>query len=252
MHTSIAAEVPGSDTLVIFIHGFLGSPDQFRRYIAALNEHGASCLALLLPGHGCSAREFARHGTAEWETAVLQAVEANKGKFTRIYLAGHSMGGLLALNACVKLGNAFSGLILLSTPWKVTFFSPRSIFQRLLLACYGRKNEIKTAYKSAQSVSGNYLALLLHMPRPGLEFFRVIRRAKQICSGVQVPVLLIHSKNDETVSFSSARLLKQSLAGAEAVPITLQSSWHTYYTAEEADIIQRAILSFVEPGPVLL
>ena len=44
-----------TDTIVIFIHGFLGSPHQFIDLADFVSHMGYACGALLLPGHGGTA-----------------------------------------------------------------------------------------------------------------------------------------------------------------------------------------------------
>ncbi|MDR0839413.1 MAG: hypothetical protein LBN99_07195, partial [Oscillospiraceae bacterium] len=68
MHTPVFTE--RGDPLVIFIHGFMGSPDQFADMADAVVSRGGSALSVLLPGHGGDSREFARCGADAWEAHV--------------------------------------------------------------------------------------------------------------------------------------------------------------------------------------
>ena len=51
-HRPYYREREGADTIVIFIHGFFGSPSQFWELSAIAWEKGYSIASLLLPGHG--------------------------------------------------------------------------------------------------------------------------------------------------------------------------------------------------------
>ena len=59
-----------TDTIVIFIHGFLGSPHQFISLADFVYHMGYACAALLLPGHGGTAKDFAHSSQQQWTEQV--------------------------------------------------------------------------------------------------------------------------------------------------------------------------------------
>ncbi|MDR3277213.1 MAG: alpha/beta fold hydrolase [Oscillospiraceae bacterium] len=244
MHTPKYRE-QASDMLVVFIHGFIGSPAQFDDLADAVYQNGASVLSLLLPGHGGAARDFAAHGYADWEAHVQSELEKYAGQYEKIYLAGHSMGCLLALNVCAAAKYKLAGLFLTFTPLKINYLNPRALFTRLRFLTYGRGHPVKSAYYNALSITAPSFWHYLYYVKPSIEFLRLAAKTKRILRDVTAPVVSIHSKRDETVAFSSARAVYDGLINAEKQRIILQKSLHAYYTEDEREIIRDALLKLI-------
>ena len=74
-HQPFSCELEGATTAVIFIHGILEGPYQFHGLAEKILDQGMSSFGILLPGHGGSAREFAKsHRTL---TARLKRFQRN-------------------------------------------------------------------------------------------------------------------------------------------------------------------------------
>ena len=52
--------VKNTNTIVIFIHGIVEGPAQFKDLMKLTIQHGYSAVSLLLPGHGGTGKDFAR------------------------------------------------------------------------------------------------------------------------------------------------------------------------------------------------
>ncbi len=244
LHTPQYRQHDTADKLVIFIHGFMGSPDQFDSLQEAVFNEGISCKSVLLPGHGGSTAAFIKSGAADWEQHVQNEIERVRERYSQIYLVGHSMGGLLALNASLQKENKIAGVFLLATPLKVNF-SLKAAWARIRLLAYAKDHETKAAYLKAKSVSLNnplYYPLLL---KPSLQFYAVAHKARKNLPQVSVPVRMIHSKRDETVSANSGRLLLEGLTAAKTDAVALEQSWHAYYPENEQAVIRRKLIDFI-------
>ena len=119
-----------TDTIVIFIHGFLGSPHQFISLADFVYHMGYACAALLLPGHGGTAKDFAHSSQQQWTEQVHKEVHRYAELYPNVYLMGHSMGGLLAINESICSKANVKGLILLNTAIKIGLKSRSSLYSR--------------------------------------------------------------------------------------------------------------------------
>ena len=95
---------------VIFVHGAGNDHTVWHgpsRYFA---YHGRTVLALDLPGHGRSGGKALPtiEGMASWLVRAIDAIGIE-----RVAIAGHSMGGLIALAAAAALGERVSSLAML-------------------------------------------------------------------------------------------------------------------------------------------
>ena len=108
-----------SNTMVIFVHGILEGPKQFRKFTEVVYNKGFSYSAILLDGHGGSGKKFANSSMKKWINSVEKEILKYKDKYENIILVGHSMGGLLSILLSLKYKNKVKSLILISTPLKV-------------------------------------------------------------------------------------------------------------------------------------
>ena len=86
-----------SNTMVIFVHGILEGPKQFRKFTEVVYNKGFSYSAILLDGHGGSGKKFANSSMKKWINSVEKEILKYKDKYENIILVGHSMGGLLSI-----------------------------------------------------------------------------------------------------------------------------------------------------------
>lgn len=118
-----AHAVQGARAAVVVVHGYGEHAGRYLELVRRLGDAGLSCYLADLRGHGLS--EGARgHATgfddylSDLERVVAMAREASD----RVFLLGHSMGGLLVLRLLLRDG-AFEGAIL-SAPYLRLGFSP--------------------------------------------------------------------------------------------------------------------------------
>ncbi len=102
-----------STSKVVFVHGSGDSAACWQRQVAFLGT--ARALALDLPGHGTRARESAlpEMSVREYALDVRQQIQA--AGLMRPIVAGHSLGGAIALQYALDWGDELAGLILIGT-----------------------------------------------------------------------------------------------------------------------------------------
>lgn len=89
----------GSETGILLIHGFTGTPSELRPMGRYLEKQGYTVYAPLLPGHGTSPEEMECTSWKDWWACVFNAYDRLRlqGKVRQIVAVGLSMGGALAL-----------------------------------------------------------------------------------------------------------------------------------------------------------
>ena len=95
---------------ILFLHGFMGSSEDWRDVVAALDER-FYCVAPDLPGHGASLglppEYYTMGGTTRALLVLLDALDVE-----RAALAGYSMGGRLVLYLALRHPDRCAGLFL--------------------------------------------------------------------------------------------------------------------------------------------
>ena len=245
MHIPTYKKHDGGDCAVMFIHGFMGGPSQFADLEAAVYEIGCSCVSVLLPGHGGGVDQFVKFGVSHWQGHVQEEIDKIKGDYRQIFLVGHSMGGLLALNASLVKENQIAAVMLLSTPLKINLFNPRMLWAKLRLLAFPKSHEIKAAYVKSNSLTAAKFFVYPLFVKAFINFYRLVGRTRARLSEVFVPVYMFHSKNDETTSYRSVALLCAGLCNTETTVFSLDKSWHAFYCAEEREIIKEQLIQMI-------
>ena len=245
LHEPYAYECGDTDTIIIFIHGFIGSPHSFRYLAEAVREAGYAYSAILLPGHGKNALHFAASNLVKWESHLQAEIEKYRTRYKNIILVGHSMGGLLGLNAVLDPANPICAAILIASPLFVKP-APRAVLNSLRahLIRLGGENDRIRSYRDNCSVRNWSIISYPLWIRPLASLRRLMRSVKRNMKDCKLPVLLIYSRRDELVRMRSAGRFVSGLQG-ETRLVELTESWHMYYTPAERQIIEREIVSFV-------
>lgn len=234
----------GNADAVIFVHGICGSPVQFRPMAEFMFNAGYDCKALLLPGHGSDASAFCRTPYGAWKNHITQSINATAKQYSRVFLVGHSLGGLLCLDYAST--HSVSGLVLINTPLAFKF-SPIQITlcMRVLLSRQEKDNELLSAYRQSTGIDWRckwYEYALL--PGQFVNLLRQMRGTGKVLNDVNTPTRIVQSGKDESVRLKSARVLQAGLPGVRGEVLWLENSYHGYFPKEENRILLDAILCF--------
>jgi pimeloyl-ACP methyl ester carboxylesterase len=102
-------QINGDDGTFVYLHGFGGCLKHWQdvaRRISSCHPDTAHLL-IELPGHGSSGGQFASQKLLH---RLLECLQQNLPEAGRIYLVGHSLGGLLALQLIHFLAPRLAGL----------------------------------------------------------------------------------------------------------------------------------------------
>lgn len=229
-HKTYIRDVKGAKTAVLFIHGFLGSPEHFEKFISVLPEDVA-VYNFLLKGHGGSVRDFAKASMKEWKKQVDDTLKQIFEKYRYVIIVGHSMGTLFAVEAANRYKNKVKQLFLLQTPLKIAVKPNAAINTLKSLFNLFPEDEIAKAYKNAHSVKLNlrlweYIGWI---PRY-LELFEEAKKARDEFSKLNTPCIIFQSAKDELVSIKSVKYIPQK----DGIELNvLKNSAHFIYDEKE-------------------
>jgi len=226
---------------VALIHGFTGVPSHFRPLAGKLNEAGYTVTVPRLAGHGTSPEDLATTTASDWIASAEAAVDRLAGH-DRVHLVGISMGGLIAMVLAGRVGAA--SVTIINSPLivrnKTLYAAPlsRPFIKKVEWPepDFGHLDEEMRPYWLPYSgfytkSAGGLLAILL--------------RASWAARGLDVPSLIIQSRNDESVSPRSARIWRR-LLGGDSQLIWLENSLHNALLDKERDQIAAAVLARLE------
>ncbi|CAL9546948.1 Thermostable monoacylglycerol lipase [Streptomyces sp. enrichment culture] len=238
----------GGEAGVLLCHGFTGSPQSLRPWAQYLAARGLTVTLPLLPGHGTRWEDMQLTGWQDWYAEVDRELNALRERCARVFVAGLSMGGALALRLAAKHGDAVAGVMVVNPANKVHGLSAYA----LPLA--------RHLVRTTKGVAGD-------IARPGgteLGYDRVPLRAAhslraflRLVDGglpqVTQPLLLLRSPQDHVVPpADSARILGR-VSSTDVTEVLLEQSYHVATLDHDAERIFEESAAFIgrlAPGAV--
>ncbi len=229
-HKEYKRIIPNSDVAILFIHGIVGTPNHFSRFVS-LVPRAVSVHNLLLDGHGKSAKDFAKTSMKKWEEQVSAAIEDLSVGHKKIFVVAHSMGTLFAIEQSVK-NPKISELFLLAVPLRLSV--KFKMISNALKVYFDRIHPNDYEALAAKQCYGitkdrNLFHYIGWIPRY-LELFTKIRHTRKILEQLKTECMAYQSINDEIVSKRSIECLNSNphIAVSE-----LSTSGHYFY--DESD-----------------
>lgn len=223
-------DIPGGDTVVLFIHGIIGSPKYFDFFISELPPKYA-VHNILLDGHGKNVQDFANTSMEKWKKQVYNTVQQLAEEYKNIVIVAHSMGTLFAIDMSVKFSQV-KMIFLLNSPLKVYVKASDTINVFKGGLKLDSPNDMRTkSMKKVCSIalSNEVWRYLGWIPRYS-ELFKEIRFTRGIVGQVKVPCYVFQSKNDELVSSKSVDFIKENTNFNLTV---LENSTHFSYSESD-------------------
>lgn len=238
--------LPGSrDTGVLLVHGYTGSPAEMRLLGNYLHDRGGyTVLGVRLAGHGTTVEELEQTVWQEWYKAVEEGVWELHKICRHIYLAGQSMGGLLAIKAAAELP-CIEKLALLATP--IFLQDKRIPFIKILRFFIPRIHTGQQSYNVPQEYMQGYP----EMPtKPVISLLELIKLCKQeYLKKIKAPTLIVQGKADHTVAPRSADYIYEQLTvvpDSQKEILWLPESRHVVTLDDARETVYETCLEFFE------
>lgn len=243
-HQEYIRIVDNAKTVVLCIHGIVGSPNHFKSIVPVLPPDW-SVYCIMLDGHGKKVEDFSETSMQKWKQQVADTCHMLCREYENVILIAHSMGTLLSLNESLKHSDKIRKMILLAVPLKVYVHpSLMSSSMRLVFDRISDDDVIDIATRDACGVEPDkhiwkYLGWI---PR-FLELLELIRDTRKVIPQISVPTYVFQSRNDELVLYSA----KEYLQGNDSIKVqTLENSGHFYYNPEDEAFLHEQIRKILD------
>lgn len=231
----------GRDVGVLLCHGFTGTPQSMRPWARRLADDGLTVRVPRLPGHGTTWQEMNLTRWPDWLAAVDAALDELTSRCRSVVVGGLSMGGALAATLAATRPADVAGLMLVNPA--VAADDPKlrllPVLHRVVPSLAAIGNDVakpgvtelayrRTPLRALHSFVGSFDAIVHELPR------------------VTQPILLLRSRTDHVVPARSSGLLLSRVSSRDVTEIVLENSFHVATLDHDADVIEKASLSFVE------
>lgn len=232
---------PNRSDVVLFLHGWTGTPAQLRPVAEEVGGAGYGVVAPLHAGHGTDIADIVTVGWRDWVAGAGAAADAIVASGRRLHLAGLSMGGLIA----ILLAAVFdpTSLTTINAPYRVRrptlYLSPltrgsgrvRTEPDRAFAPGFATHHDI--GYRGTPVGSG-------------ADLLDLIRAARRALPRISVPALVVQSRLDRTVRPSSGRRIHEGLASPTKRLLWLERSGHMATLDVERDVLAREMVRHLD------
>ena len=216
---------PGNKIGCLLTHGFTGSPVEMRWLGEYLAEQGFTVLGVRLAGHATNPDDMIRTRYQDWMHSVEDGYHLLRGITDQVVLVGLSMGGVLSLLMATKLNVA--GVIAMSAPYKLD--DPRIQYAKAASRTVkfipkgddepGSGWFDKDAWRGQVSYPENPV-------RSVAELDALMAEMRAALPTLNVPTLLVHSRNDTYVPQDSMDNIYAALTLTDKEKMWVTQSGH--------------------------
>lgn len=268
----------GGPAGVLLIHGLTGTPAEMRFVGKGLNRAGFTVYGMQLAGHCGSEADLLKTGWRDWTHSVREGADRLRREVDHLFVAGLSMGAVLALELAIERPQWVDGLGLYGSTffydgWTIPRVARLSFLLPLVCGVglfkhrnfmesfpYGIKDErVRLRVAGAMLGGQSEAAGLPGNPWPSLaEFHKLAWHVRPRLQEVRAPCLIMHAADDDIASVRNARLIERRVTGPTET-VLLNDSYHMITVdgerdkviARSADFFTRmlASTSLHVPGP---
>ncbi|MEO8419038.1 MAG: alpha/beta fold hydrolase [Methylophilaceae bacterium] len=251
---------------VLMVHGLTGTPAEMKHFGKVIARKGLTVACPELAGHCASIQALKATNWRDWYRSVAAAFSALSQECDQVFVAGLSMGALLALLLAAEQGTRVSGIILLSTTFFYDGWNVPKLKRKLLLplviysplkhflhweetAPYGIKCERTRAMVAAvlSNKDARTADKIGYFKTPAtviLESVRLMTATRGCLAQVLSPTLIVHSTEDDMASLKNVRFVKEKIAANHVETFLVDDTYHVLTLDKRKDDIARRVAEF--------
>lgn len=251
---------------VLLVHGLTGTPAEMKHFGRMLSRKGLTVACPELAGHCASIEALQATKWKDWYQSVENAFDALRSEYEQVFIAGLSMGALLALLVAAKKKSEVAGVILLSSTffydgWNVPKFKQKFLLPIVLYtplkyflhweetAPYGIKCERTRALVAAilDNKDAQTADKIGYFKTPAtviLESVRLIKAAQKCLPNVTSPALIVHSTEDDMASLENAYYVEKNIASEHIETMYVDDTYHVLTLDKRKDDIAKRVVGF--------
>lgn len=254
------------EVAILLVHGLTGTPAEMKHYGKQLARKGFTVVCPVLAGHCDSVATLSKTRWTEWLASVEAVFLALRTQHSQVFISGLSMGALMALMIAARHPGAVAGVVLLSVTffydgWNIPAFKQRFLLPLVLYsplryfmqweetAPYGIKCERTRAMVAAvlENKDAQAAEKIGTFKTPATVIYqsvKLIHAARQCLSQITVPLLIVHSTEDDMASLKNAYLVERMVASKRVETFYIGDTYHVVTLDKRKDDIAKRSAEF--------
>lgn len=222
---------------VLIIHGFAGGTydeEDLANYLELNREFDV--YQFTLPGHN---RNLSKSNYKQWIDSSEKQIEwLIKNGYKRIYLVGHSMGGVIATYIASKYKEVK----------KLILAAPAFQYLSVVKENLNIKKSLQLTPKVVKTYGGNeIIARFLKLnPSAIRQFMNLVKYYYDYPQKVNCPVLIIQGKNDDLVPLSSSKYVYDSVKSKTKKLVLVDGLTHDVFRSNRNSEIYNIVQEFMK------
>ena len=255
-------KIPPGSAGVLLIHGLTGTPNELRFVARGFKAAGFEAECVRLAGHCGTEADLLATGWKDWFASVEEAAGSLRKKVKYLFVAGLSMGSVLAMKYAIEHPDKVDGLGLYGTtffydgwsiPWHgrhLTFLFPLVIGlgfgrrKRFMEAYpFGIKNErLRQAITNKMFSGDSEAAGLPGNPWPSLEqFYRLSVNVQKNLHHIHAPAIAVHAREDDVATLANVHIIERRFSGPVETVVLADSYHMVTVDQEKSTLVERSV-----------
>jgi carboxylesterase len=227
--------IEGNDIGVVLLHGFTATTAEVRLLADYLSGFGYTLAAPILPGHGTQPAELNKTSWLDWYAAAEAAYLELRGKCTKVFVCGESMGALLALLVASRYPQV-DGVIAVAPALQIRGIGLSRIMQYF----------VKFRPKNQAEDNLPWKGYTVYPVRGLAQVAKLQIVVKKELGNITQPLLVFMGGKDASIHPESGKIIIDAVRSFEKELIYMPDSPHVMLLAEDKEVIFQKIHEFIE------
>lgn len=229
----------GGKTGCLLIHGMTGNALEMFEMGEYLNKKGFTAAGITLPGNGTYLGDMLKYKLEDILWAATSELKSLKARCNRVFVGGQSMGGTIALYLAQT--QKVDGVITISTPvWMNPLYKAAKVLKYVVK--YTGKVRVDAKDPAAKERYKGYERIPLARVGDLVDLVQIVRPALR---DIEVPVLIIHARQDKTVLWQNAQIIYSMLGSKKKKVLLLEDSGHMVTLDKERMKVYEKVADFI-------
>jgi carboxylesterase len=225
---------------ILVIHGFTGTPESISPWAQGFHDAGLSVIAPVLPGHATRWEDLNETTWHDWYKKVEDTFLELKTNCDRVFVAGFSVGGALALRLAQIRGSEIEGVLLCNA----AIFDDRKFLKLLPLL----KNFLPSTKTGSMDVNKPAPKRMSYdrMPLRALDSLRQLwKSVEENLYLVDLPLMVSYSINDHVIHPINSETIIDNVYSTDIREVIFEESFHNVAWDYDADILIEESVRFI-------